>query len=146
MAKKIMTCKAAPEIELCFDGGEAILLRFDIRCLSNIQELDGGLAGFLKKGIAEMAASIVYAAGKDINEDFDENKARELIANMSIDNITEIVKTFEESVGSSSEEETKKLIAQLLKNWRLTSICSTITTQSSSDLMRKASSGQHFRE
>lgn len=116
MAKKIMTCKAAPEIELCFDGGEAILLRFDIRCLSNIQELDGGLAGFLKKGIAEMAASIVYAAGKDINEDFDENKARELIANMSIDNITEIVKTFEESVGSSSEEETKKLIAQLLKN------------------------------
>ena len=116
MAKKIMTCKAAPEIELCFDGGEAILLRFDIRCLSNIQELDGGLTGFLKKGIAEMAASIVYAAGKDINEDFDENKARELIANMSIDNITEIVKTFEESVGSISEEETKKLIAQLLKN------------------------------
>ena len=116
MAKKTMVCKTAPEIELCFDGGEAILLRFDIRCLSNIQELDGGLAGFLKKGIAEMAASIVYAAGKDINEDFDENKARELIANMSIDNITEIVKTFEESVGSSSEEETKKLIAQLLKN------------------------------
>ena len=51
-----------------------------------------------------------------MNENFDENKARELIANMSIDNITEIVKTFEESVGSSSEEETKKLMAQLLKD------------------------------
>ena len=44
-----MVCKTAPEIELCFDGGEAILLRFDIRCLANIQALDGGFAGFLKK-------------------------------------------------------------------------------------------------
>jgi hypothetical protein len=35
---------------------------------------------------------------------------------MSIDNITEIIKTFEESVGSTSEEEAKKLMAQLLKN------------------------------
>ena len=51
MAKKIMTCKAAPEIELQFDGGEAILLRFDIRCLSSIQELEGGLQDFLKRGI-----------------------------------------------------------------------------------------------
>lgn len=116
MAKKTMVCKTAPEIELCFDGGEAILLRFDIRCLANIQALDGGLAGFLKKGVAEMAASVVYAAGKDLNENFDENKARELIANMSIDNITEIIKTFEESVGSTSEEEAKKLMAQLLIN------------------------------
>lgn len=117
MAKKTMVCKTAPEIELCFDGGEAILLRFDIRCLANIQELEGGLPAFIKKGVADMAASIVYAAGKDINDDFDENKARSLIANMSIDNITEIVKTFEESVGSKVDDETtKKLIAQLLKN------------------------------
>ena len=65
MAKKIMTCKAAPEIELQFDGGEAILLRFDIRCLSSIQELEGGLKDFLKRGIPEMAAVIIYAAGKD---------------------------------------------------------------------------------
>lgn len=115
MAKKVMTCKAAPEIELQFDGGETILLRFDIRCLVNMQEVEGGLKEFLKKGIAEMAAAIVYAAGKDINDDFDENKAREIVSNMSILNITEIVKTFEESIGSTgSDEETKKLIAQIL--------------------------------
>lgn len=115
MAKKVMTCKAAPEIELQFDGGETILLRFDIRCLVNMQEVEGGLKEFLKKGIAEMAATIVYAAGKDINDDFDEKKAREIVSNMSILNITEIVKTFEESIGSTgSDEETKKLIAQIL--------------------------------
>ena len=115
MAKKVMTCKAAPEIELQFDGGETILLRFDIRCLVNMQEVEGGLKEFLKKGIAEMAAAIVYAAGKDINDDFDEAKASEIVSNMTILNITEIVKTFEESVGSAgSDEETKKLIAQIL--------------------------------
>ena len=115
MAKKIMTCKAAPEIELQFDGGEAILLRFDIRCLTNLQELDGGLRELLNKGIAEMAAAIVYAAGKDINDNYDDIRAREIVSNMSIENVTEIVHTFEESIGSSGgDEETKKMIAQIL--------------------------------
>ena len=115
MARKVMQCKSAPEIELCFDGGEVILLRFDIRCLVNIQEFKGGLAKFVKQSTAEMAASIIYAAGKDINDDFDEEKARAIISNMSIDNITEIIKTFEESIGSTgNEEEAKKLMAQLL--------------------------------
>lgn len=116
MARKVMTCKAAPEIELCFDGGETVLLRFDIRCLSNIQEFEGGLAAFVKQGVAEIAASIVYAAGKDINEGFELLKAREIVSNMSIENITEIIKTFEGSIGSGNgnDEEVKKMIAQLI--------------------------------
>lgn len=118
MAKKIMTCKAAPEIELCFDGGESILLRFDIRCLCNIQELEGGLAAFVKQGVAESAASIVYAAGKGINDDFDEEKAKAIVSEMSLENVLEIVRTFEESIGSAAnganETEVKKMVAQLL--------------------------------
>ena len=116
MAKKIMTCKAAPEIELCFDGGEAILLRFDIRCLLALQELDGGLTELAKSGIVESSVKIVYAAGKDINENFDELKAREIISNMSLENIVEIMDTFSDSLGKYTEDEsTKKLIAQFLK-------------------------------
>jgi len=115
MAKKVMTCKAAPEIELQFDGGETILLRFDIRCLAAIQELEGGLKDFLKKPLPEMAAIIVYGAGKDINSDFDEQKARGIVSNMSIETITEIINTFQESVGqNANEEETKKMLAQIL--------------------------------
>lgn len=115
MAKKTMVCKTAPEIELCFDGGEAILLRFDIRCLLALQELDGGLTEFVKKGIAETAVMIVYAAGKDINENFDEAKARAIVSNMNLENIIEIANTFSESMGSYAEDEnTKKLIAQFL--------------------------------
>lgn len=115
MAKKIMTCKAAPEIELQFDGGEAILLRFDIRCLATIQEHEGGLKDFLKNSLPEMAAIIVYGAGKDINDGFDEQKARTIVANMSIENITEIINTFQESVGqTTNDENAKKLVAQFL--------------------------------
>ena len=115
MAKKIMACKEAPEIELQFDGGEAILLRFNIRCLANIQEMEGGLQAFLKKSVTGMAADLIYAAGKDNNNDFDELKAKEIVSNMSIDNITEIISTFKESVGSQGdEEEVKKYIAQIL--------------------------------
>lgn len=115
MAKKTMTCKAAPEIELQFDGGEAILLRFDIRCLLALQESEGGLTELTKKGIAETAAKIIYAAGKDINENYDESKAREIVSNMSIENIMEIANTFSESIGNYAEDEkTKKLMAQFL--------------------------------
>ena len=117
MAKKIMTCKSAPEIELQFEGGEAILLRFDIRCLSNIQELEGGLKDFLKKGLPEMAAAILYAAGKDINDNFDELKAREIISNMAMNSIVEIINTFQDSIGltTGGDEATKKMLAQILK-------------------------------
>lgn len=117
MAKKIMACKAAPEIELCFDGGESILLRFDIRCLMNIQELEGGLGEFMKKNVAEMAAGIVYAAGKGINgdKDFTEEKARALISGMSLGDLLDIIKTFEESIGETkNDENAKKLMAQFL--------------------------------
>ena len=118
MAKKIMTCKAAPEIELQFDGGVSILLRFDIRCLVNIQELEGGMQDFLKKNFAEMAATLVYAAGKDINDGLDEDKAREIASNMSVDNITEIIDIFQSSIGGAkgNDEIAKKLMAQFLAN------------------------------
>ena len=115
MARKVMTCKSAPEIELCFDGGEAILLRFDIRCLLALQELEGGLTELANKGVVETVAKIVYAAGKDINENYDESKANEIVSNMSIENIMEIANTFSESMGSFTEDETtKKMVAQFL--------------------------------
>ena len=118
MAKKTMTCKTAPEIELQFDGGEAILLRFDIRCLVNIQELEDGIQGILSKNFAEMAASIVYAAGKDINDGFNEGKAREIVSNMSVENIIEIIDTFQSSIGGAKDNDdiAKKLMAQFLAN------------------------------
>ena len=78
----------------------------------------------LKEAVAEtenklklltQAQKEMAAAGKDINENYDESKAREIVSNMSIENIMEIANTFSESIGNYAEDEnTKKLMAQFL--------------------------------
>ncbi len=117
MAKK-MICKAAPEIELCVDGGDSILLRFDVQCLAEIQEFDGGISKIFKMSIPEQAALIVYAAGKNHNENFTLEEARKIIACMDVASVLEIINTFSESTGTTTEEASnyaKKILAQMLK-------------------------------
>ena len=117
MSKKIMQCKSAPEIELSIDGGENIYLRFDVNMFSILQEdTKGGLKAFLKKSPAEMAALIIYAAGKENNEDFTREKARALTSQMDFATVSEIIETFNQSAGIDGEDPTqKKMIAELLK-------------------------------
>lgn len=116
--KKIMQCKSAPEIELIMDGGEAILLRFDVRCLNALQEMDGGLEGLINGGnIPEMAAKIMYAAAKYNNDDFKYETARAIISNMTIVDIQGLIQEFSDSMGLDNElnkEYAKKMMAQFL--------------------------------
>ena len=118
MAKK-MICKSAPEIEICIDGGDAKLLRFDVQCLAEIQEAGGGLQELFAKSIPEQAALLVYAAGKNHNENFDLEEARKMVACMDIASVQEIINTFSESTGTAntelSEAYVKKMLAQMLK-------------------------------
>ena len=116
--KKIMQCKSAPEIELVMDGGEAILLRFDVRCLNALQEMEGGLDGLFKNSsIPEMAAKVLYAAAKYNNDGFEYENARYTISNMSVADIQGLMSEFSESMGIDTEansEYAKKLLAQFL--------------------------------
>lgn len=117
MAKKMMACKAAPEIEIAIEGEEkSVLLRFDIQCISNIQELEGGLQGLTTMKFAEMAATLLFCAAKDNNQEFTMEKAKKIIAFMSIDDVKEIINEFSASIGvkEGDDEATKKMIAQLL--------------------------------
>ena len=117
MAKK-MVCKSAPEIEISIDGGDAILLRFDVQCLAELQEIKGGIKALFKMPIGEQAANLVYAAGKNHNENFTLEDARQMVCCMDIASVQEIINTFSESTGSSTElnsDYAKKLIAQMLK-------------------------------
>lgn len=116
MAKK-MTCKAAPEIEIEVDGGDSVLLRFDIQCISNIQEQEDGLKGLMRKKFSELAVTLVYCAAKENNENFTYDDAKKLVAHMSIENVKEIIAEFTSSIGVQEDEETtKKLLAQILGN------------------------------
>ena len=116
MAKK-MICKSAPEIELCIDGGESKLLRFDVQCLAELQEIEGGIKALFKMPIPEQAATLVYAAGKNHNDNFTLEESRKMISCMDIASVQEIINTFSESTGSNSEvasDYAKKLLAQML--------------------------------
>ena len=118
MAKK-MICKSAPEIELCMeDGGASKLLRFDVQCLAELQEIKGGIKALFKMSVPEQAAQLVFAAGKNHNENFTLEECRKMVSCMDIASVQEIINTFSESTGSSSEvssEYAKKMLAQMLR-------------------------------
>ena len=113
-----MVCKSAPEIELSIDGGDSKLLRFDVQCLAELQEIKGGIKALFKMSIPEQAAQLVYAAGKNHNENFTLEECRKMISCMDIASVQEIINTFSESTGSNTnipDDFAKKLLAQMLK-------------------------------
>ena len=117
MAKK-MICKSAPEIEISIDGGESTLLRFDVQCLAELQEMKGGITKLFKMSLPEQAAAIVFAAGKNHNDNFTLDDARKMVSCMDIDSVKEILNTFAESAGTTSDvssDYAKKIIAQMLR-------------------------------
>lgn len=117
MAKK-MICKSAPEIELCIDGGDSVLLRFDVQCLAELQEIKGGIKSLFKMTIPDQAAQLVYAAGKNHNDNFTVEDARRMVSCMDIASVQEIINAFSESTGSTSDissDDVKKILAQMLK-------------------------------
>lgn len=118
MARKKISCKPAPEIELEFEGGETILLRFDISALMAIQEMEGGLNNLMSNSLPEMCAAIMYGGGREHNENFTLEKAREIVSNLSGGVISEIYQEFSDAMYAADREQkdelAKKLMAQYL--------------------------------
>ena len=118
MSKKIMQCKPAPEIELVTKEGETLLLRFNINMWVNLQEGENGLEALKNLSIPETAALIVYAAGKDLNEDFTLEKARLIVSCTDMQIVNEILNTFNESTGfdiKNLSDDQKKTILNMLR-------------------------------
>ena len=111
--RKTMQCKAAPELEI-ISGDESILLRFNISMWANLQDTDEGL----EASVSETCALIVWAAGKDNNDDFTLEKARALVSGMEVSNVSEIINIFSDSVGMNIDKldnAQKKMILQIMK-------------------------------
>ena len=115
--KKIM-CKPTPEIELCIDGGESIILRFDVNALIDLQEMADGLNNVFKQSIPEIVALIIYAGAKNTKKDYTIEDARKLVCGMAPTTLTEIMNEFSESMGVEKSaldgEIAKNLMAQFL--------------------------------
>ncbi len=117
--RKVIECKPVSEVELRFNGGESIILRFDVEALMTLQETEGDLGAALKKSPSEMCASILYAGAVGKNEGMTKEKARELVCQMSIETINAIIEEFTESFGKGGNEEyTKKILAQFLAKYK----------------------------
>lgn len=115
--RKTIQCKSAPEIEIIVDGGEAVLLRFDISCLANLQEQANGLNNLFKQSVTEQTALIIYSAAKDNNENFTLEDARKMVACMDIASVNGVLEAFAESAGTAEgkDDTIKKVLAQMLK-------------------------------
>lgn len=116
--KKIISCKPVDDIELQFNGGESILLRFDVESLMHLQEIEGNLNELFKMPIPEMCALVIYAGAVAHNEGMTKEKAREMVCGMSIDTINAILEEFGASMGQNNSEYGKKLMAQFLAKKR----------------------------
>lgn len=117
MGKKVMHCKPCPELEL-ISGEETISLRFNVNMWAVLQENENGLDALKDLSVPETCALIVYAAGRDNNENFTREKARALVSTLEMDIINAIINTFSESVGFDMEKldpAQKKMIFQMLK-------------------------------
>lgn len=113
MAKRIV-CKPAPEIELeTLDGGDIVLLRFDVYCLAKLQEMDGGLSGMFKLSTPELCAAIIYSAAKE-PENFMLEDARKLVACLDMESINTIITEFSEAMGTAQTEAQKELSKNLM--------------------------------
>lgn len=117
--KKIVNVKEATELELQFQDGKIINLRFDVSSLLNFNNLDGGLENFFKDAsIPEMCAKIVYITGANHNDGLTIDESRKIVSNMDPLTITEIINEFSESMGMAKNELQgelqKKLMTQFL--------------------------------
>lgn len=112
--KKVISCKPAPEIELDIDGGDSVLLRFDVNALIFLSEIDGGLEGLFKKTMPEMVATLIHAGAHSNNENFTLEDARKIVCCMSVPDITMLIDEFSTSMGVKKNELNEELAKNLM--------------------------------
>ena len=105
MAKKIINVKPATEIELQFEEGRSLTLKFDVKALLNFNDLEDGLNGFVKeKSLPIMCAKVIYVGAKANDENFTYDEALKITSELDPGTITDIINEFSDSMGSSKNE------------------------------------------
>ncbi len=103
--KKKIGVKPVIEIELEFQEGNSLNIRFDAEAISNFSELEGGLTSFINEDrLPERCAKIIYIGAKSLQSEFTLEEARAIVSEMSPITITEIVNEFNESMGYAKNE------------------------------------------
>lgn len=116
--KKIINVKPVTELELQFESGETLSLRFDVKAISNFNEIEGGINDFLKEmSMPEMCAKVIYIAGVSNNSELTLERARVITSNLDPMTITEIMTEFNISMGSGKNEVQKEIQKKLMEQF-----------------------------
>lgn len=117
--RKTITCKPVDEIEL-INGGESILLRFDVQSVIALQELaqekNLDMETLFKIDHSELTSMIIYCSAKYCNANITEEKAREYASMLSFTDMIDVIETYSKSIGDAEgidkDEIVKKILAQ----------------------------------
>lgn len=121
MAKKTINVKPVSEIELQFEDGKSLTLRFDVKALVNFNDLKGGLTGFIKeKSLPTMCAKIIYIGAKAIDDNFTYEEAIKITSELDPGTVLAIINDFSESMGTlnngGQNEVIKKYMEEMVKS------------------------------
>lgn len=120
MSKKKINVKPVSELELQFEDGNIVTLRFDVKALLNFNDFEDGLTGFIKDAsLPTMCSKVIYIGAKSLDDNFTYEDALKITAELDPCTITEIINEFNESMGTSKNElqgeYQKKLMEQFVR-------------------------------
>lgn len=116
---KRINVKPVSTIELAFEDGTIIEMKFDAEAIMNISSMEGGISSIMKmKSITEACAKIIYAGTTSTNTNITLEEARKIVSNLDIGTITEIMEEFSDNAyAGKTNEEKKELQKNLMREF-----------------------------
>jgi hypothetical protein len=114
MRKKI-NVKPVNELELVFEDGKSLILKFDMEALLHFNDVAEGL--FQDISIPEICAKVIYIGGANYNDGFDLKEARKIVSNLDPETITVIINEFTANMNIEMNEVQKELSKKLMEQF-----------------------------
>lgn len=116
--KKTINVRPITEIELVFEDGKSLQLKYDVKALLFFNDVADGL--FQDPSIPEICAKVVYIGAASNTEGFTIEEARTIVSNLDPETITVIIDEFTKGMGLQSNEVSKELQKKLMDRFLLT--------------------------
>lgn len=108
--KKTINCKPVTEIELAFEEGKSIVLRFDLLALMNLKDMHE-LTTLSEEPLPEVCAMLIASSSSGA---VTLEEARTIVSGMDLATVMLIMSEWSDALGVAEDEATKKLTAQFL--------------------------------
>lgn len=113
--KKKINVKPITELELCFDDGKSIELKFSTEATLRLQEIEGGYGAFIKSTPSEMCARVIFSSCTD--DEMTLEQARVITSNFSPSTVSDILSEYTETNISSNDGGQKELQKKLMEQF-----------------------------